>query len=86
MAATPRSVSADADAKPHPVKCRRGIKGVVDRALRRSVTRRSPPTGQSLHGGEFAADPAAATGEKIFHDLVEFFFDEAAGRNMLLSR
>jgi hypothetical protein len=24
--------------------------------------------------------------EKIFHDLVEFFFDEAARRNMLMSR
>jgi hypothetical protein len=24
--------------------------------------------------------------EKKFHDLVDFFFDEAAGRNMLLSR
>jgi hypothetical protein len=33
-----------------------------------------------------AAHRAAATGEEIFHDLVEFFFDEAKRRNMLLSR
>ena len=33
-----------------------------------------------------AAHRAAATGEKISHDLVEIFFDEAMRRNMLLSR
>jgi hypothetical protein len=29
---------------------------------------------------------AADTAEKIFHDLVEFFFDDVIERNMLLSR
>jgi hypothetical protein len=35
---------------------------------------------------EWTARPDATEHEKISHDLVEIFFDGAAGRNMLLSR
>jgi hypothetical protein len=61
------------------------LRGIGQQDFRRGAPKTSRRGDRSPESGTRPTGPRLQE-EEIFHDLVDFFFDEGARRNMLLSR